>query len=235
MKPKTLIVISVVLTLTSASQETSQEGQEGFFDAFYRGQATPIGYGNLAKTKKFQMAKLAEENLANILSGGKTDQCLQRSLCAIGAVSKTTSWPRHSLGKGLSLFSQTLQKIHSDVGDFTDFSEHFPKIDQAIANFEVGKVAKRQELCDQLYVCPITSTEILKRINYETKASDFENAQDSVGGIEARSTCQAAGKLCPGISIGCALCGVFLPGTCGDQCIVAGIYCGVSALACKKS
>ena len=25
---------------------------------------------------------------------------------------------------------------------------------------------------------------------------------------------------------------VYAPGTCGDQCIIAGIYCGTSALAC---
>ena len=50
----------------------------------------------------------------------------------------------------------------------------------------------KQELCDQLYVCPITSTEILERIIDDTKASDFE---ENVGGsIKARSTCHAAGK-----------------------------------------
>ena len=54
----------------------------------------------------------------------------------------------------------------------------------------------KQELCDQLYVCGITSMEILERIIDDTKASDFE---ENVGGsIQARSTehvCVAAGKL----------------------------------------
>ena len=59
-------------------------------------------------------------------------------------------------------------------------------------SYKVGKVAMKQELCDQLYVCPITSMEILERIIDDTKASDFE---ENVGGsIKARSTCQAAGK-----------------------------------------
>ena len=84
----------------------------------------------------------------------------------------------------------------------------------------------------------MTSMEILERIRYEPKPSDFEDGKSKFGGAESRSTCQTyqtMGKLCPGVSIGCALCGLFLPGTCGDQCIVAGIYCGVSALSCKKS
>ena len=51
--------------------------------------------------------------------------------------------------------------------------------------------------------------------------------------LQSRSNCIAANKLCPGISAGCGLCGLFSPATCGDQCIVAGIYCGVSAFACK--
>ena len=60
-------------------------------------------------------------------------------------------------------------------------------------SYKVGKVSMKQELCDQLYVCPITSMEILERIIDDTKASDFE---ENVGGsIKARSTCQAAGKL----------------------------------------
>ena len=50
---------------------------------------------------------------------------------------------------------------------------------------------------------------------------------------QARSTCKLSGALCPGIVIGCALCGVFAPGTCSDTCIVAGLYCGTSGYACQ--
>ena len=50
---------------------------------------------------------------------------------------------------------------------------------------------------------------------------------------EGRSTCKISGALCPGITIGCALCGVFAPGTCGDTCIIAGLYCGTSGYACQ--
>ena len=50
---------------------------------------------------------------------------------------------------------------------------------------------------------------------------------------QSRSTCKISGALCPGITIGCALCGVFAPGTCGDTCIIAGLYCGTSGYACQ--
>ena len=51
--------------------------------------------------------------------------------------------------------------------------------------------------------------------------------------VEGRSTCKITGALCPGITIGCALCGVFAPVTCGDTCIIAGLYCGTSGYACQ--
>ena len=50
---------------------------------------------------------------------------------------------------------------------------------------------------------------------------------------QGRATCAAAGNLCPGVSIGCALCGIFLDGTCSVQCTIAGLYCGMSGYACR--
>ena len=32
--------------------------------------------------------------------------------------------------------------------------------------------------------------------------------------------------LCPGTKIGCALCSLYLPNTCGVVCPIAGFYCG---------
>jgi hypothetical protein len=34
-------------------------------------------------------------------------------------------------------------------------------------------------------------------------------------------------------TVGCALCSVLSPGTCDDQCVTAGLYCGVSEYACR--
>ena len=76
------------------------------------------------------------------------------------------------------------------------------------------------DFCDKLFEC--SSFKALEIV---------EDVKDKA--VAPKATCNAVGKLCPGVSIGCAMCGLFLPGTCGPQCIVAGIYCGVSAYACK--
>ena len=76
-------------------------------------------------------------------------------------------------------------------------------------------------MCDQLFPCATPSRGLLK------------NSLSPTPAIEGRTTCDAATNLCPTVSIGCALCGIFLPGQCTDQCIIAGLYCGVSAYACK--
>ena len=101
------------------------------FDTFYRGEPSPIGYGDLYKTRKFQMAQLAETNLFT----KEEDQCLQRSLCALGSVSDSVTWPRHSLGQGLEQFHKTLEKVSMDITNFTNFKDHFPKIDQALGQY----------------------------------------------------------------------------------------------------
>ena len=95
-----------------------------------------------------------------------------------------------------------------------------------LSSYQLGKSTKDENFCDSLFTCPTPSTELLSQVGKEASVEDFEKA-------ESRSNCIASKKLCPGISIGCSLCGLFSPGTCGDQCIVAGVYCGVSAFACK--
>ena len=100
----------------------------------------------------------------------------------------------------------------------------------SFSSYEVGSVTKNQKLCDQLYTCPMTSMEILEHIKHQHTPPNFGNEGT---GTQIRGTCQAAGKLCPGVSVGCGLCAMFMPGICGSQCIIAGIYCGTSALACK--
>ena len=93
-------------------------------------------------------------------------------------------------------------------------------------SYQLGSSTGDENFCDTLFTCPTPSDELLNQVGKEATVEDFEKA-------ESRSNCIASKKLCPGISIGCSLCGLFSPGTCGDQCIVAGVYCGVSAFACK--
>lgn len=52
--------------------------------------------------------------------------------------------------------------------------------------------------------------------------------------MQGRTTCKMTGRLCPGISIGCALCAILSPDTCGAVCPIAGLYCGTAAFACAE-
>ena len=198
------------------------------FEAFYRGEPSPIGYGTVFNTIKVQSAQLAESNLLAKEDG----ECMRRALCAMGTTRDITEWPRLSLGKGLEHLMGVLTDMVGELQAVDENSKsNYPKIHQAVASYQVGLEAKDPVLCDSLFSCPTPAMELLAEIKDKPAASDFEDTE--IAFSQSKVTCSAAGKLCPGISIGCALCGLFSPGTCGDQCIVAGAYCGVSGYACK--
>ena len=95
----------------------------------YHTQESSVGFGDVIKTQKVELAQLAEKTLFSEDKGG---QCLQRTLCTMGALNEET-WPRNSLGQGLVQFHDTMKKISKDLGAFMeDFTEQFPKIDQAL-------------------------------------------------------------------------------------------------------
>lgn len=52
-------------------------------------------------------------------------------------------------------------------------------------------------------------------------------------GMVDEEYCANVKAVCPGVSIGCALCGIFSPGTCSEVCIVGGLFCGTKAIQCK--
>jgi len=81
-----------------------------------------------------------------------------------------------------------------------------------------GVSTKDVSLCETLFPC-------------STHASDLDIPTNQ---REGRATCKAINAVCPGISIGCALCAGFLPAQCGNQCIIAGLYCGSSLIACGQ-
>ena len=96
-------------------------------------------------------------------------------------------------------------------------------------SFAVGSKTTNLDLCDQLFACDIPAAAALEESLHEAQLDS-----QSDGAVAAtRTTCTATGVLCPSVSIGCALCAVFLPqGTCGTQCIIGGLYCGTSAYSC---
>jgi hypothetical protein len=46
-------------------------------------------------------------------------------------------------------------------------------------------------------------------------------------------TCSSAGALCPGVSVSCAVCAIFLPSGCGPTCTVGALFCGTTLLQCQ--
>ena len=107
---------------------------------------------------------------------------------------------------------------------------HFVQFFTNFCSYQLGSSTKDLGLCEKLFTCDQSPMEIIELMQNEPTAENIEKEEFQ---LQSRSNCIAANKLCPGISAGCGLCGLFSPATCGDQCIVAGIYCGVSAFACK--
>ena len=94
-----------------------------------------------------------------------------------------------------------------------------------IYSFSVGATTRDPALCEQLFSCRDSSASSL--LDAALDVTPEPNMR------QGRATCAAAGNLCPGVSIGCALCGIFLDSTCSAQCTIAALYCGVSGYACK--
>ena len=81
-----------------------------------------------------------------------------------------------------------------------------------VSSYQVGKRTMNATMCKWLFPCKVHQKE-----------------------VEARVSCDQTAKLCPGFSISCALCGLFLPDTCGFVCPIAGLYCGVAGYACPPA
>ena len=131
------------------------------FEAFYRGEPSPIGYGTVFKTIKVQSAQLAESNLL----ANEDSECLRRALCAMGTARDFTEWPRLSLGKGLEHLVDVLQDIQHEVQAVDEHAKaNYPKIHQAVASYQVGLTAKDPVLCDTLFACLTSSMDLLADI-----------------------------------------------------------------------
>ena len=164
---------------------------------------------------RINSAQMAENNLRN-----HKDDCFLRTMCAVGTSDENI--PEMTIGSGIQNFRSILDKVVKDIKVAGLNPETFPSINRALASHTLGRNTKDLSICDRIFPCASgkSAKDLLDR---------------AVSGVlrESRATCQAAGSFCPGISIGCALCGMFSPGTCGNQCVIAGLYCGVSAYACK--
>ena len=186
-------------------------------------------------------------------------QCFKRIVCIVGATSGSlqkvdndaeivvTKNQPITLAKGIEQFVNMLHSMTETIE--TDMDE-FPIIQQIIGRYindtiwnillvnsqnrkplliwvsinqflfshTAGASTNDVSLCETLFPCA-------------THASDLDIPTHR---REGRATCKAINAVCPGIQIGCALCAGFLPGQCGNQCIIAGLYCGSSIIACGQ-
>ena len=82
--------------------------------------------------------------------------------------------------------------------------------------WEVGQKTEDVDICLMLFPC-------------EEKDFSFLSA-----GRQARITCPNTAELCPGYSISCAVCALFLPEACAAVCPITALYCGVAGYACNE-
>ena len=88
-------------------------------------------------------------------------------------------------------------------------SSEFRNIQGLVASYKFGqKMPNPIEMCPKYFPC-------------QSQNSNYYNT-------ESRNQYETTAHLCPGTKIGCALCGLYLPNTCGVVCPIAGFYCGKS-------
>jgi len=174
---------------------------------------------------RLQSARVAEMSLS--AKPLNEMQCFKRIVCIVGATGGSvekvdddaeivvTKNQPITLAKGIEQFVNMLQSMTETIE--TDMNE-FPIIQQIIGSHTAGASTNDVSLCETLFPCA-------------THASDLDIPTHR---REGRATCKAINAVCPGIQIGCALCAGFLPGQCGNQCIIAGLYCGSSIIACGQ-
>merc|ERR1712088_12282 len=172
-----------------------------------------------------QSARMAEISLAS--KSQEELRCFKRTLCIVGATMKNNSRENPesrtlnptTLAKGVDQFRQILEMMVEDISNNQqERMEDYPNVHQVLGSHLAGSSTRDLSMCQKLFPC-------------STSAADF-NVGGASASAESRAGCGAVNAICPGVAIGCSLCSVYAPGTCGDQCIIAGIYCGTSALAC---
>lgn len=216
---------------------TNAIGYDGLFSPYSA--LPPYGYGRmvvptgqpapssptipedlLRSTMKMQSTHVAETTL----SGHNHKGCFMRTVCAVGTL-KEEETPQFSMAQGIQEFRKLLEEMVVQMKDDKAGKQQiFPNIHKTLASFQVGSSTNDLKLCEQLFPCQSMSAEELVSDALVSPGSSLR---------QGRATCVAAGNLCPGVSIGCSLCGIFLDSTCSLQCTIAGMYCGISGYACR--
>jgi len=222
------------------------------FEDYYRSQVNPFTTSeSLDHSIRIQSAvRVSEVALSD------KDGCLRRSMCVLGAIASTRengNLPKVSIANGAQNFLHIVERMIAVAGMTGLTKEQLPNLRQVIASNVVGKSSGDLRMCESLFPCQTSVEEIRNEALLATSSPNQQNEFPTSGLFatlfaptmtsdsfnpsseirQSRSTCKISGALCPGITIGCALCGVFAPATCGDTCIIAGLYCGTSGYACQ--
>merc|ERR1712156_801664 len=222
---KFCISISFIVVAISANSS---------FEDYYRSQVNPFTTTeSLDHSIRIQSAvRVSEVALAD------KDGCLRRSMCVLGAISSTRengNLPKISIANGAQNFLHIVERMIAVAGMTGLTKDQLPNLRQVIASNVVGKSSVEEIRKEALFDATSPNNQALPTTGLFSTlfapTADYSIHKSTTDIREGRSTCKITGQLCPGITIGCALCGVFAPGTCGDTCIIAGLYCGTSGYA----
>jgi len=133
--------------------------------------------------------------------------CVQRSFCQVAATTKQDEYT-NAAKLSVSVINKMLEDVTND-----NLLNRLTNIQGLVSSYQVGKRTMNATMCKWLFPCKVHQKEV----------------------EVARVSCDQTAKLCPGFSISCALCGLFLPDTCGFVCPIAGLYCGVAGYACPPA
>jgi len=164
------------------------------------------GLRSMSLQAKEQGALVVEQLLA---SNEESTRCMAKAVCQRGAAGKAK--PEMDFGDAIEMLMDMFANMLPDE----DEEKRSTNINRVVGAYKVGE-SMGNEACRVLYQCE----------------TDF--AEDDMAGQtkQARITCEGAGMICPGLSISCAMCGLYAPAMCGSACTVAGLYCGFGGYAC---
>merc|ERR1712083_1245956 len=130
------------------------------------------------------------------------------SLHAFCTAATKRSLKHGSMEKGVA---DTYQIIAEVVNSVPQGEMVLSRMNQLKTSFELGFKTEDEQICTDIYEC-----------------NNPEEGKQGRNGLK----CHQTNAACPGVAIGCTLCGLVLPGVCGSTCTPAGFFCFLSGGLC---
>ena len=164
------------------------------------------GRANAESTVAKMLKDSGITTLENVLEGDMARSgCLAAAMCRHGAVGTGRSG---ALNTAFGSFNDFLQSVWEQKTEGSN-TKH---IESLIGAMEVGQ-AMGVSGCSNLYHCD------------QAPSGRLSLPVDS-------APCEFAGPYCPGLAMGCSMCGIFSPATCAAICPVAAVSCGTLGYIC---